>query len=215
MPGDGGAVGAELLGATTSSRAIARSVGGRPSARRQHYQCFVWSYRGHLAGWFGWSERPEAARRRRGSSSSTTRAGDSRRPGRISEFSTDRQSDEGFAFNTRIWAVPDWSLVSAFAVLPSIAAFRQIRAVRRRRRRPPRPLPRLRVRPPRDAGAVPGMWETRWQGEGITGRGGGRGDGAVRGRTSANSEKAVESSPAEFVPRVPHRPYHRRGPHNT
>ena len=31
--------------------------------------------------------------------------------------------------------VPAWSLVSAFALLPSIVAFRQVRAVRRRRRR--------------------------------------------------------------------------------
>jgi hypothetical protein len=43
----------------------------------------------------------------------------------------------GSAYKTNLWigGAPAWSLVAAFAVLPAIAAFRQVGAVRRRRRR--------------------------------------------------------------------------------
>ena len=57
--------------------------------------------------------------------------------------------------------VPAWSLVSAFALLPSIAASAKSAPSVAGGGGPASALPRLRVRPPRDAGAVPGMWETR------------------------------------------------------
>jgi hypothetical protein len=106
--------------------------GGR-TYRIQHCSGAFASYRGHLAGWFGWSERPK---------------------GQLMPlwyfefehptgfylaadlgFSSRRHVFEGYPYNLWIWRLPTWSLVSAFTVLPAIVTFRQVRAARRRRRR--------------------------------------------------------------------------------
>jgi hypothetical protein len=51
------------------------------------------------------------------------------------EFRTARGIDRGYVYYMQYLCAPAWSLVSAFALLPTIAAFRQIRTIRRRRRR--------------------------------------------------------------------------------
>jgi hypothetical protein len=102
----------------------------------EHYAFNIWSHRGRLGGSFGWSERPEAGPIPRwefefkhwSEGPIALAIGDY-------GFSSFRGVSEDFAFNTRTWSLPDWALVSAFAVLPAIFAFRQIRAVRRRRHR--------------------------------------------------------------------------------
>ena len=90
----------------------------------------TWSDRGRLIGYFEWSEPPHG------------------HPIRGWEFevgTTDPAFEQlvmefGLVVGNRVahvrrWRLPDWPIVSAFAVLPAVAVFRQLRAVRRRRRR--------------------------------------------------------------------------------
>jgi hypothetical protein len=103
----------------------------------QHYRCVIASGRGQLGGSLTWSRRPED---------------DPKPPWRFylghptdpsaaswMLFAVDARRDDlvndGYAHRTRRWSLPDWSLVAAFALFPAIFAFRQVRAVRRRRRR--------------------------------------------------------------------------------
>ena len=53
------------------------------------------------------------------------------------DFGFDADRDDPWRLRVQLadLALPDWSLVSAFALLPSIVTFRQVRAVRRRRQR--------------------------------------------------------------------------------
>jgi hypothetical protein len=134
---------------------------------RFHYACFISSERGRLGGSFWWSERPEAEPIPRWQFRHYRRDNPFRLAAGL-EFSADRFLQEGFAFNTRDWHLPDWSLVSAFALLPAIVTFRQVRAVRRRRRRArlglcPACGYDLRASPGRcpECGAVPAKHETR------------------------------------------------------
>jgi hypothetical protein len=99
------------------------------------YRCFAGSYRGDIVGWIAWSERPE----------------DHPTPpwefkveharGRFVTviphygFSTTHDNIGDYAYNSWQCAAPHWSVVAAFALLPTIVAFRQVRAVRRRRQR--------------------------------------------------------------------------------
>ena len=100
-----------------------------------HYRCLIASFDGHLGGWFFWTGRPQG----RPTSSWEFELGHpgkySPEPGTGFSLRRDGGVHGGYAYNTLYWRLPDWSLVSAFAVLPAIFAFRQIRAVRRRRHR--------------------------------------------------------------------------------
>jgi hypothetical protein len=115
-----------------AARQEAAEYGRRNDAK--HFQCRLISDRGHLEGLLGWSERPEEEYK-------PAWKFKLRHPDRhFASFSTiwfrsDREINEGYAYPWRSCVAPDWSLVSAFAVLPAIVAFRQIRAVRRRRHR--------------------------------------------------------------------------------
>src|SRR4051812_49368800 len=95
--------------------------------------CFVASPRGHLAGSVGWYDRPEPHPRPSWDFEFYHWAGRADTSPHFG-FSTYRQIWRGNAYTTKHWAVPHWSLVSAFAVLPAIAVRRQFRAFRRRRR---------------------------------------------------------------------------------
>jgi hypothetical protein len=114
-----------------AARQEASENGRRYDAK--HFQCRLISDRGHFDGYLGWSERPE----------------DEFKPpwqfklrhpdGHLSFFSTfrfrsDREVNDGYAYSSCFLGTSAWSLVAAFAVLPAIFAFRQVRAVRRRRR---------------------------------------------------------------------------------
>ena len=99
-----------------------------------HYECIVASNRGTFGASLTWSERPE----------------DQPKPPWLFEihhpnatfavlrpgfaFSAHRGAYYGSAYHTWTGAAPAWALVSAFAVLPAVFVFRQVRAGRRRRR---------------------------------------------------------------------------------
>jgi hypothetical protein len=100
-----------------------------------HYRCFLCSYQGRFSVWFGWSERHESRPLPPWEFEVDHPIGASEQDWTIYWFGTDREISEGYGFNSRGLAVRVWSLVSAFAVLPAIFAFRQVRTVRRRRRR--------------------------------------------------------------------------------
>ena len=103
-------------------------------AREDHYCVFIWSYHGSSPA----PRLVRAARDRRDSAMGVQSNSRSEFRGVFPTgfgLNADRVVDHGYGFNYRSWHLPDWSLVSAFAVLPLIATLRQIRAVHRRRRR--------------------------------------------------------------------------------
>jgi hypothetical protein len=99
------------------------------------YGCSVTSNEGFFYGWIGCSDPPRDQPAPPWNFRLSQMAADSPELLPRFEFATGRETSEGHAFNMWHWLVPTWSLVLAFAVLPTIVAFRQIRAVRRRRRR--------------------------------------------------------------------------------
>jgi hypothetical protein len=118
---------------------------GGPASSPPHYELFVSSQlRGHLEGWVGWSECPEVG-------PTPPWEFEISHPQRFSDewsdftLRTDHRYYGGYAFTMENWRAPAVSLVAAFAVLPAIFAFRQIRAVRRRHHRS-----RLGLCPPAD-----------------------------------------------------------------
>src|SRR3954451_19146606 len=97
------------------------------------YGCFVDSYPGGaIHGWFGWSDPPRNQPAPPWEFELSHQAAHFPDPHPSFGFSAGRETYLGRAFNIRYWEMPAWSLVSAFAVLPTIATFRQVRAVRRR-----------------------------------------------------------------------------------
>ena len=96
--------------------------------------CYVWSYRGRFSGVFGRSDRPEADPIPSWEFQFTLTIGGP--PALLIDagFSAFREVHEGYAYNGQFWAVPAWSLVFAFTVLPAIVVLRELRAARRRRR---------------------------------------------------------------------------------
>jgi hypothetical protein len=133
-----------------------------------HYRMFLASYRGEFGTLYGWSERPEDSPTPPWEFSLDHPAVGLAAYGPDRRFSARWEEIGGYGYTTQILRVPDWSLVAALAVLPAIFAFRQIRAVRRRRRRSrlglcPACGYDLRASPGRcpECGAVPAKHETR------------------------------------------------------
>ena len=103
--------------------------------RIQHYLCYLGSYRGEFAVWLGWSRAPEVG-------PTPSWQFEMGHPNDLlaaiwpnQRFYSQRQDYDGHAYYSQTWSLPAWSLVSAFAVLPAVVTFRQLRAVRRRRQR--------------------------------------------------------------------------------
>jgi hypothetical protein len=113
--------------------------------RREHSRYIVSSFRGHLAGSLEWYEHTEVGPTPPWEFHLTHSAAPSDRrdldndmdayPESHYGFTADPASYAGYTLNIRAWHVRDRSLVIASAALPAIFIFRQIRAVRRRRRR--------------------------------------------------------------------------------
>ena len=118
-------------------RFIARrlsATGLRRGVEFPKYQGCIGSYRGRLGGWFQFSGQPEGQRAEPwefevGPADEFIGSIRTRFP-----FRTYRGVYVGCPYTVNYWSLPDWSLVSAFALLPSIATFRQVRVARRRRR---------------------------------------------------------------------------------
>ncbi len=101
-----------------------------------HYGVYARSHGGRFAGWWGRSgHRDESDPNRRWSFEHAHEpTGFATVPTEF-KLSTNYVDYDGAGFNLRAWSLPGWAPVLAFAVLPAIFAFRQIRAVRRRRHR--------------------------------------------------------------------------------
>jgi hypothetical protein len=113
---------------------------------RQHYQFTALSFRGHLAGSLEWYEQSEGGPTPPWAFHITHSPPPWDGLGLAYDMDAYPQSHYGFTarhrdvyarytLNTWTWHVRDRSLFAAFAVLPAVVAFRQLRAVRRRRRR--------------------------------------------------------------------------------
>src|SRR5206468_2927711 len=103
----------------------------------QRYRCVVASGRGQLGGSIAWSRWPEHDPKPPWKFYFGHPTNPLAESGRlfVDDLRGDQLVNDLYAHGTRRWNVPIWSLASAFAVLPSIAVFRQVRAVRRRRHR--------------------------------------------------------------------------------
>jgi hypothetical protein len=102
--------------------------------RVRHYKWVARSYRGQLSGWLGWSERPEDGPRPPWGFM-LDHASDGFVLPQTIWFPANRELYDGYGYNWQSWVLPHSMIASAFAVLPAIFAFRQVRAVRRRRHR--------------------------------------------------------------------------------
>jgi 4-amino-4-deoxy-L-arabinose transferase-like glycosyltransferase len=99
-----------------------------------HSYLMVESYRGQLSGWVFWSERPEPHHGPPWELVLDCPPSPKPFTPPFYWLVTERVVSAGYAYHSWRFGVRAWLIVSAFAVLPAVATFRQVRVARRRRR---------------------------------------------------------------------------------